>query len=300
MLIQLTLIRKLLLRIYGPQVEHLIDREAELKILRRLARKRIGPRLLGTFKNGRFEEFFHAQTLTFDDLRVPDTSRKIAKRMRELHEGIELLPKERDDGPFVWRNWDKWVDRCEQIVTWLDQQILEIKPGDVSSSTDIWKQRGLILGVEWPVFRRMIEKYRVWLEGQYGGIDKIKERLVFAHNDVSLSMYTNSKHMLIVVTQAQYGNILRLVPAGESPLLLPANEHKQLVVIDFEYANANLPGLEFANHFVSLSFNWTLTTSMESTLLQQTCLLTIRLDGVELQLSCGSTSFLQHEVLPYT
>jgi Choline/ethanolamine kinase len=40
------------------------------------------------------------------------------------------------------------------------------------------------------------------------------------------------------------------MPVGESPLQLPANEHKQLVVIDFEYANANLPGLEFANHFV--------------------------------------------------
>jgi choline kinase len=51
--------------------------------------------------------------------------------------------------------------------------------------------------------------------------------------------------------QTQYGNILRMVPEGESPLLLPANKHKQLVVIDFEYANANLPGLEFANHFVS-------------------------------------------------
>lgn len=42
-----------------------------------------------------------------------------------------------------------------------------------------------------------------------------------------------------------------MMPEGESPLLLPANQHKQLVVIDFEYANANLPGLEFANHFVS-------------------------------------------------
>jgi choline kinase len=40
-------------------------------------------------------------------------------------------------------------------------------------------------------------------------------------------------------------------PKGESPLLLPANEHKQLVVIDFEYASANTPGFEFANHFVS-------------------------------------------------
>lgn len=34
-------------------------------------------------------------------------------------------------------------------------------------------------------------------------------------------------------------------------MLLPANEHKQLVVIDFEYASANTPGFEFANHFVS-------------------------------------------------
>jgi choline kinase len=44
-----------------------------------------------------------------------------------------------------------------------------------------------------------------------------------------------------------------MTPEGESPLMLPANEHKQLIVIDFEYANANLPGLEFANHFVRAS-----------------------------------------------
>jgi hypothetical protein len=43
-------------------------------------------------------------------------------------------------------------------------------------------------------------------------------------------------------------------PATQSPLLLPANEHKQLVVIDFEYSSANTPGFEFANHFVSPTF----------------------------------------------
>lgn len=36
--------------------------------------------------------------------------------------------------------------------------------------------------------------------------------------------------------------------------MLPANAHKQLVVIDFEYANANVTGLEFANHFVGSLF----------------------------------------------
>ncbi|KXL44749.1 MAG: hypothetical protein FE78DRAFT_420283 [Acidomyces sp. 'richmondensis'] len=229
---------KLLLRIYGPQVEHLIDREAELAILRRLARKHIGPRLLGTFANGRFEEYFHAKALTPEDLRNPDTSRQIAKRMRELHDGIELLDHEREDGPFVWRNWDKWVLRAEEIVLWLDAQVQRLEPGVRPSGSEAWKRRGFICGVPWRKFREAVDKYRVWLYDQYGGSSKVREQLVFAHNDT------------------QYGNILRLMPTGESPLLLPANTHKQLIVIDFEYSNSNPRGLEFANHFTEWCYDY--------------------------------------------
>ncbi|MCJ1379575.1 hypothetical protein MMC17_002677 [Xylographa soralifera] len=229
---------KLLLRIYGPQVEHLIDRESELQILRRLARKRIGPRLLGTFNNGRFEEFFHARTLTASDLRVPEMSKNIAKRMRELHDGIELLEEERDGGPFLWRNWDKWVTRCEEVITWVDHQIISGEAGPARGRADEWKRRGLVCGVEWSVFRRTVERYRRWLNDQYGGPAGLRQHLVFAHNDT------------------QYGNLLRLEPSGESPLLLPMNEHKQLVVIDFEYASANTPGLEFANHFTEWCYDY--------------------------------------------
>lgn len=169
----LTMNSKLLLRIYGPKVEHLIDRDAELQILKRLARKRIGPRLLGTFTNGRFEEFFYARTLKPQDLRVPDTSIQIAKRMRELHEGIELLETERDGGPFVWRNWDKWFDRCGRIATWLDRQ-------------PEFGGANAVCGVKWPLFRKTVERYRLWLDGFYGGCEQIRNQLVFAHNDVSL------------------------------------------------------------------------------------------------------------------
>lgn len=57
--------------------------------------------------------------------------------------------------------------------------------------------------------------------------------------------------------KTQYGNILRVRPENKkSPLLQPANEHKQLIVIDFEYAGANVPGLEFANHFTEWSYNY--------------------------------------------
>jgi choline kinase len=175
---------KLLLRIYGPQVEHLIDREAELAILRRLARKNIGPRLLGTFTNGRFEEFLYAHTLTPDDMRVPETSKQIAKRMRELHDGIELLEEERERGPFVWVNWDKWVNRCEEVITWLDKQILSQSQGQVTSTARAWKSRGFVCGVEWPLFRKTVDSYRKHIIETHGGREGIREKLVFAHNDV--------------------------------------------------------------------------------------------------------------------
>jgi len=46
------------------------------------------------------------------------------------------------------------------------------------------------------------------------------------------------------------------MPSVTSPLILPSNSHKQLIVIDFEYASANTPGLEFANHFTEWCYNY--------------------------------------------
>lgn len=191
---------KLLLRIYGPQVEHLIDREAELQILRRLARKRIGPRMLGTFSNGRFEEFFHARTLTPNDLRNPDTSKQIAKRMRELHDGVDLLERERDDGAFVWRNWDKWVQRVGDVATWLDRAVLDKSDINRRPSVDAWQNRGLVCGTQWSIFKKTLEKYRAWLEAQYPKRDELRQRLVFAHNDVRSATTILFDHMLTKVT----------------------------------------------------------------------------------------------------
>ncbi|KAG6074833.1 hypothetical protein E4U15_005937 [Claviceps sp. LM218 group G6] len=237
---------KILLRVYGPQVEHLIDRENELKVLQRLARKKIGPRLLGTFKNGRFEQYFNAITLTPAHLREPDTSKSIAKRMRELHDGIDLLPLEREGGPNVWRNWDQWLANVAKITTYLDQQYERDRDAQSEGASVVhaWKENGYVCGVPWEQFLQMVVKYRTHVESCYKTKRTIKDRLVFAHNDT------------------QYGNILRIRPDDEkSPLLQPANKHKQLIVIDFEYAAANTPGLEFANHFSEWTYNYHDATS---------------------------------------
>lgn len=50
---------------------------------------------------------------------------------------------------------------------------------------------------------------------------------------------------------------MRIRPDDEkSPLLQPANKHKQLIVIDFEYAGPNVPGYEFSNHFIEWTYNY--------------------------------------------
>lgn len=188
---------KVLLRIYGPQVEHLIDRENELKVLGRLARKKIGPRLLGTFRNGRFEQFFNAFTLTPENLRDPETSRQIAKRMRELHDGIDLLPQERENGAGVWRNWDQWLDNVGRVVKHLDGQLQEATEGMVVRSPVVhaWKANGYVCGTPWEQFRDMVCTYRDHMEKVYKSKKAMHERLIFAHNDVSLHICQVKKHM---------------------------------------------------------------------------------------------------------
>lgn len=176
---------KVLLRVYGPQVEHLIDRDNELGVLRRLARKKIGPRLLGTFLNGRFEQYLNATALTPSSMREPETSKQIAKRMRELHDGVELLEEEKDQGPGVWKNWDKWLGQVEKTVLFLDKQVLTKSRSPAAIPSGAWRTRGFVCGVEWPVFKALVEKYRRFVEAYYGGPQNIRERLVFAHNDVS-------------------------------------------------------------------------------------------------------------------
>lgn len=161
-----------------------------------MGRKNIGPRVLGTFLNGRFEEFFEARPLTPKELRLPATARQIAKRMRELHDGIELLDEEREGGPMIFKNWDKWVDRCEQVTTWLDKEV-QSPHNEPKAEAEPWRQRGFVCGVPWPAFRKAVDHYRSWLIASCGGLDEIKRQLVFAHNDVSSLSFPGRIRILI-------------------------------------------------------------------------------------------------------
>jgi hypothetical protein len=80
----------LLLRIYGPSSGSLISRKTELHILHTLSSDyAIGPKVFGTFSNGRVEQFFQSRALHKEEMRDARISRWIGRRMRELHR-VEL------------------------------------------------------------------------------------------------------------------------------------------------------------------------------------------------------------------
>lgn len=91
----------LLLRIYGPSSGSLISRKTELHVLHTLSSNySIGPRVLGTFSNGRVEEYFLSRALHKEEMREPRISRCIGRRMRELHR-VDLERMELPGGPEV-------------------------------------------------------------------------------------------------------------------------------------------------------------------------------------------------------
>lgn len=166
-------VRTVLLRIYGPSSGSLISRPRELHTLHILSSKyHIGPRIYGTFENGRIEEYFESTTLTAQDIRDQRISQWIGARMAEFHSvDIEVVEGE---------GWDIAVEN--NVRSWLPpaRAVLELPslPEDIKRELDLndfWR--------DWDRYSRWLAK----VDDVHSG-----SRRVFAHNDT------------------QYGNLLRL------------------------------------------------------------------------------------------
>jgi choline kinase len=184
-----------LLRIYGASSGSLISRPRELRTLHVLSSQyKIGPRVFGTFENGRVEEFFDSSALTADELRDLTISRWIGMRMAELHcvdidavEQTEHLIE--DEG----KTWD--VAARKNTRSWLipAREVLELPsvPEHIRSALNL------------DLFESEWTRYMHWLDAFEKRTGKSK--LVFCHND------------------AQYGNLLRFTNPKKG---LP--EHRQV------------------------------------------------------------------------
>jgi len=184
----------ILLRIYGPSSGSLISRSRELHTLHILSsRYHIGPRIYGTFSNGRIEEYFDSITLGPSDLRDEKISRWIGARMAEFH-SVEITAVE---GPLAVRSlegksWEIGVKK--NVKTWLP------KAREVLAHPNVDESDRVALDLD--AFVEGWVRYLRWLSQ----VEKAEgaSRRVFAHNDT------------------QYGNLLKL--AGRLP------EHRQVSV----------------------------------------------------------------------
>jgi choline kinase len=166
--------RTLLLRVYGPSSGPLLSRRRELQVLQALASSsNLGPRIYGTFTNGRLEEYFDSVTLTASDIREPRISASIGARMAELHSIDVATIEEQSHGTKieigVRKNVHSWLPHARSVLA-----LPAIAPA-IRKELDLDK------------FEAMWSSYMRWLETAH-----LDARPVFCHNET------------------QYGNILRL------------------------------------------------------------------------------------------
>lgn len=230
----------LLLRIYGANVESLIDRSYELRILVRLSKQNIGPNLYGCFNNGRIEQYLdNAITLTRDDIRNKKTSARIARRMRELHDGIRLSRHEKSFGPTVWNNITKWLNKIDDMVN----------SGLVLDENEVFN-------TSLKQFKENVQIYKDWLFNQYD--ENLNNELVFCHNDTQYgNLLFTSKNLPTTSSIITDLSNLSLENLKEiKPSIKEQKQDSNLVVIDFEYSGPNVRAYDLANHFCEWMHNY--------------------------------------------
>lgn len=216
----------LLLRVYGKNVDNLIDRDSELETLIKLSSNGIGPRLLGIFANGRFEQFLEGYvTLGKEEIRDPVISQTLGRRMKDLHYNIKLNERERNlEFPQAWIQIMKWLLLFErEFLPSISEKRLEET-----------------LLMPWAKFRELVFTYRGWLLSKYDE-SALSQNYRFCHND------TQYGNLLIKSTftskpQAQSGT-------DSSPAESSIMRDTDLAVIDFEYSGPNFPAFDIADHF---------------------------------------------------
>lgn len=233
----------LLLRVYGKNVDELIDRDSELMTLIKLSQKRIGPRLLGIFTNGRFEQFLEGfVTLTKDQIRDQVISQMIGRRMKDLHYKVELTKEESNSPvPTCWRLIEKWLKIFET----------EYKPGYEKAGVELED----IFMMDFDSFKKLVFKYKDWLFDKYKE-DGFSLNYKFCHND---TQYGN----LLLHNSFEPEEIVIDTPLGSSTNLpevaIKSTSNKKdsnLVVIDFEYSGPNFPAFDIVNHFSEWMSNY--------------------------------------------
>lgn len=228
----------LLLRVYGKNLDSIIDRERELNVLVRLSQKNIGPKLLGIFSNGRIEQFLEGfLPLNKDSIRDEIISQILGRRMKDLHYKVELSPDDVDGLPISWKLIYKWLDIFETTIL----------PSYASRGVT----EELIFFMKFEKFKGLIKKYEKWLFSHYD-TESLASNYKFCHNDTqygNLLLHESFDPTEVVLSHTPSSSTMN--NDEKQPVIKSTSNKKDhnLAVIDFEYSGANFPAYDLANHF---------------------------------------------------
>ncbi|PRD33014.1 UNVERIFIED_CONTAM: Choline/ethanolamine kinase [Trichonephila clavipes] len=76
---------QVLMRMYGQIHEGIEAKVTESVIFMMLSERNLGPKLYGIFPGGRLEEYIPARAMTCDELKAPEMSATIARKLAKVH-----------------------------------------------------------------------------------------------------------------------------------------------------------------------------------------------------------------------
>jgi len=172
-----------LVRIYGPRTELVIDRSKENDVVDVLSSNGEGPRIHGRFANGRLESWLVGKSLTPAQMRDPSLSALIAGRLSRLHR--QRMPFDRT--PVIGGVLRKWAAIAADVSF----------PNDAAKAA-LLSQLGLSAVID------ATEAYINAVQASYfGGASPI----VFAHNDLlSGNVMWDEKTNAVALVDFEYGN----------------------------------------------------------------------------------------------
>ena len=211
---------RMLLRIYGQGIDWMFSRRREFECTRRLAEAGIAPRWLGTFGNGRFEEFVRNIPVTSDMVREGEISALIARKLFHLHyksgmagDEIDLDDRQRS---LVWKRLATWRQKALEAL-----KAMSIEDHPLANSP--YLVRLLQLGLGEADFERDIDNCKA-------ACREVSSPIVLCHNDL------------------HQGNVML------------RKEDRSVILIDFEYAALSPRGFDLANHFCEWASDYTADT----------------------------------------
>lgn len=204
----------ILLRAYGNGTDVLIDRQREAQNHELLMHYGLAPQLLARFENGMLYRFIRGTVTRPEDMRHPEISLAIGRRLAQWHAVVPCTPTthansgpgEAQEGgvavpgkpsPNIWTVMHKWI-------------------AALPTTTEAQQKRHALLQAE---LKTLIADF-----GPRPGLGD--NGLVFAHNDL-LS-----------------GNVIMLPPRAGAP-----SDRTDVTFIDYEYAVPAPAAFDLANHF---------------------------------------------------